>query len=70
MKSIISPENRTSLLDRFHYTSETKNIIENEDLLPVGLLSRLHAAFPQYSGFREKEPFHFSERKHYSGIEG
>lgn len=70
MNSFITPEIRNSLLDRFHYTADIKRIIEKEDLLPLGLLSRLHAAFPQYSSFKETEPFHFNDKKHYSGIEG
>lgn len=58
------------LMDRFHYTDETKEIIRNENLLPTGVLRRLHKTFPQHSGLKEKEEFHFNDKKQYVGIDG
>jgi len=58
------------LMDRFHYSEDTKSIIRNENLLPAGVLKRLHSAFPQHSGFKETEEFHFNDKKQYLGIEG
>ena len=36
-------------------------IIKNENLLPLGLLSRLHASYPQHSGLLDKEAHMFHE---------
>ncbi len=58
------------LMSRFHYTDETKEIIRNENLLPTGVLGRLHKTFPQHSGLKEKEEFHFNDKKQYVGIDG
>ncbi|MCC5878015.1 MAG: hypothetical protein JJU11_17490 [Candidatus Sumerlaeia bacterium] len=45
-------------------------MIEGENLLPAGLLSRLQATYPQHSGLMERRPFLFHGREHYSGIDG
>jgi lysine 2,3-aminomutase len=58
------------MLDRYDYPEETRAIIADEHLLPLGLLSRLQAAYPQYSGLLEEKPFLFTEREQYSGLEG
>ena len=60
-KVLFSQTDVEELMHRFHYSDETKAIIREEDLLPTGVLSRLHATFPQHSGMREKEEFHFNE---------
>lgn len=64
---IISVEN---LMERYHYSDETRKIIENENLLPPGLLNRLHSNYPQYSGFSEEADFIFRDKKQYVGLEG
>ena len=58
------------LMNRFHYSDETKAIIRNENLLPGGVLGRVHSVFPQHSGLKETEEFHFTEKKQFVGIEG
>lgn len=58
------------LMDRYQYSTETKVIIEKENLLPVGLLQRLHSAYPQYSGLSESSKFLFNDKKQYSGLKG
>jgi hypothetical protein len=70
MNQIISPEKRQELIDRYNYSSETKEIIEKEDLLPIGVLTRLQSAYPQHSGIAEKEEFHFTDKPKYSGLKG
>lgn len=66
-----SAQDVEALMDRFQYTDETKEIIRNENLLPKGVLTRLHSAYPQHSGFKETEEFHFTgTKKHYVGLEG
>ena len=65
--------NRTDvfkMLQGFDYSEETVNNIENEGLLPIGLLKRLHNAYPNYSGFfRENDPI-FKGKEYYSGLKG
>jgi lysine 2,3-aminomutase len=58
------------IMDRFHYTDETKQIIKQEELLPLGVLHRLHSAFLNYSGIKEEAEFLFNEKKNYSGLKG
>jgi len=58
------------MMDRNDYSEETREIIASENLLPTGLLSRLHALYPQYSGFLETDPFLFTGRASFSGLEG
>lgn len=58
------------LLDRYRYDDDTRRIIEQENLLPTGLLSRLHATFTQHSGLLESQPFLFDGQNKYSGLKG
>lgn len=69
-KVLFSQSEVEELMTRFHYSEETKAIIRDENLLPAGVLARLHAAFTRHSGLKEKEEFHFNDKKHYSGIKG
>ncbi len=63
-------EDVEELMNRFHYSEETKGIIRNENLLPTGILKRLHTTFPMHSGFSETAEFLFNDKKQYVGIEG
>ena len=58
------------MMERYQYSDDTRLIIEQENLLPTGLLSRLHASFPQHSGLMETKPFLFNEQKKFSGLKG
>ncbi|MBX7246875.1 MAG: hypothetical protein K1X53_15365 [Candidatus Sumerlaeaceae bacterium] len=58
------------MMDRYGYDDETREIIHTENLLPAGLLSRLHATYPRHSGFMETMPFLFQGRTQYTGLEG
>lgn len=58
------------MMDRYLYTDETRTIIANEKLLPMGLLSRLETLYPQHSGLLETSDFLFTEKDHYSGLSG
>ena len=62
MNQLITNEKREVLFERFHYSGETKEIILKEDLLPLGLINRLHSAFPEYSGFKEQASFLFNDK--------
>jgi lysine 2,3-aminomutase len=70
MNLLISTAQKEQLIKRFHYSEETKAIIEKENLLPEGVLNRIQKAYPQHSSLMEKEEFHFNDKKNYSGLEG
>jgi len=59
-----------SMMERYQYSDEIKNIIREENLLPTGVLGRLHASYPQHSGFKETRSFIFNDRSNYTGIKG
>src|SRR5688572_16730103 len=66
----ITPEHIRVMLHRNGYSEETRQIIADENLLPAGLLGRLQATYPQYSGLLENDAFLFTGREHYSGLDG
>ena len=78
-KTITKPKNQKvkfpanyveEMMHRFHYDSNTVSIIEEEGLLPGGLLERLHMAYPQHSGLKEEAEFLFNDKKQYYGLKG
>jgi lysine 2,3-aminomutase len=66
----VSPEQRKAMLDRYGFSAETREIIESENLLPLGVLSRLQATYPQHSGLLETRPFLFNDKAQYSELQG
>jgi lysine 2,3-aminomutase len=66
----VTETDRAILLDRYDFSEETRQIIESENLLPTGLLSRLQATYPHQSGLLETRPFLFNDRAQYSGVMG
>ena len=70
INATIPPSAVKEILDRYGYSPETREIIESENLLPAGLLSRLQATYPQHSGLQETRPFLFNDREQYSGLDG
>lgn len=58
------------LLEQYNFSIETLDIIEKENLLPIGLLNRLHSNYPQYSGLIVTDNFIFTEKKSYIGLNG
>lgn len=58
------------MMDRHRYDNDTRTIIEEENLLPTPLLTRLHNSYPQHSGILEDAEFLFTDKKHYSGLKG
>lgn len=67
---IFTPADYSHMFDRFGFLPETREIIEKENLLPLGLMQRLHRAFPKYSAFKEDIPFMFKDKKQYVGLKG
>ncbi|MDP7591509.1 MAG: hypothetical protein QF552_02205 [Litorilituus sp.] len=56
--------------DIYGYSDEARQIIKDENLLPAGLLSRLHASYPQHSGLLDKEAHMFHDKDQYTGLSG
>lgn len=54
----------------FGYSGEINDVISQENLLPEGLLRRLHSAYPQYSGLGKNEKFLFNDKIQYVGLNG
>jgi L-lysine 2,3-aminomutase len=67
---IVGSADVQAMMDRYRFSEETRKIIENENLLPVGVLSRLQAAYPQHSGLMETKPFLFRVGSNYAGLDG
>lgn len=70
ISSIFTDAKLKSLIARYGYPEETRQIIARENLLPPVLLARLQAIYPQHSGLLETRPFLFNEAEQYSGLEG
>jgi len=67
---VVGPHDVRMMMDRHRYCEDTRKIIETENLLPTGLLSRLHASFQGHSGLLETKPFLFTHRNKYRGLKG
>ncbi len=59
-----------AMLNRYQFSDDARRIVAEEKLLPVGLLSRLQASYPQHSGLMETKPFLFKVGSNYTGLEG
>ncbi|MCF6179570.1 MAG: hypothetical protein L3J63_09320 [Geopsychrobacter sp.] len=59
-----------AMLDRYQFSEDARQILVKEKLLPLGLLSRLQAAYPQHSGLLETKPFLFKVASNYAGLDG
>ncbi len=57
-------------LKRYRVSDETLKNVEQEKLLPPGLIQRLHNNYPKYSGLFLDEEIIFDEKPHYSGLKG
>ena len=58
------------LVARYNFSTETIETIEKEDLLPPGLIKRLHTNYAKYSGFFNSDDAIFTEKIYYSGLKG
>ena len=52
------------------YSAETQEIIVEENLLPTGLIKRLHSAYPATSGLLDTSRDMFTDKAKYKGIDG
>jgi lysine 2,3-aminomutase len=69
-RRIVGKADIAMIMDRYHYSDDTRSVIDKENLLPAGVLSRLHSTFPQHSGILDTREFMFTGKKHYSGKKG
>ncbi|MFO8029988.1 MAG: hypothetical protein R6U28_09015 [Cyclonatronaceae bacterium] len=69
-KRVVDQADIAMIMDRYHYSEDTRSIIQKENLLPAGVLTRLHSSFPQHSGILETKEFMFTGKHHYSGLKG
>jgi len=68
--SDVSAADVADMMDVYHYHDEARQIIKDENLLPIGLLSRLQASYPQHSGLADKEAHMFTDKDQYTGLSG
>lgn len=69
-KLVLEHPDLQDTMDHYEYNGRTKQIVKEENLLPAGLLKRLHNAYPQHSGiFRTSEPI-FKGKHQYAGKKG
>lgn len=52
------------------YPQDVRGIVQAERLLPLGLVNRLHAQYPQHSRLQRTRKFLFEGRDHYTGLKG
>ena len=69
-KRVVDKADIAIIMDRYHYTDDTRSIIEKENLMPAGVLTRLHSTFPGHSGILDTDEFLFTGKQHYSGMKG
>ena len=68
--SDVSEMDINDMMDVYHYSDDVRQTIKDEKLLSPGLLSRLHASYPQHSGLLDKEAHMFDEKDQYTGLSG
>ncbi len=69
-KTCLGQLNITEMILRYRLSGQVKEIIQNENLLPDGVINRLHRSYEKYSAFNEKDDFLFTGKGSYSGLEG
>ena len=58
------------MMERYDFSSETIHNIEEESLIPSGIVKRLHENYPQYSGFFKPGGAIFNGKSQYVGLKG
>ncbi len=69
-KQAFTPADLAGLLVRYGYSAKTRDLISAENLLPLGLLSRLHATYPRQSALAQTGEVLFADHSHYPGLSG
>jgi len=70
LKNLDFNETIKGTLKNYQYSDRTLSLIEKENLLPTGLLKRLHKNYPRYSGIIRNRDIIFDTKKRYSGLKG
>jgi L-lysine 2,3-aminomutase len=68
--SAVKPSDVQAMMERYQFSDDARRVVEAEKLLPVGLLGRLQAVYPQHSGLLETRPFLFKTGENFTGLEG
>ncbi|MDP1622217.1 MAG: hypothetical protein Q8M08_07745 [Bacteroidales bacterium] len=58
------------VIDRYGYNEETQNIFNRENLLPAGVLNRLHSTYSQYTRKWVADDLIFTGKERYEGLKG
>ena len=69
-KRVVGKADIAMIMDRYRYSDDIRSVIDKENLLPAGVLTRLHSSFPQHSGILDTKEFMFTGKQHYSGMKG
>jgi L-lysine 2,3-aminomutase len=71
MEKKVTPVSIEEILESHRYPGEIVEVIKKEDLLPQGLVNRLHGNYPEYSHLIPRTRILFREGKpRYSGLKG
>ncbi len=68
--SAIDQAGLEAIMALHQYPPEVRAIVHSERLLPLGLVNRLHALYPQHSRLQRSRKFLFEGRDHYTGLKG
>ncbi|MFG0313965.1 MAG: hypothetical protein ACF8LL_07250, partial [Phycisphaerales bacterium] len=66
----ITREDIDRMLDHYGCPEGVRRVVERENLLPLGLVNRVHQQYPRQSGLLESRPFLFQGKDQYRGLEG
>ncbi|HOF06773.1 MAG TPA: hypothetical protein PLE59_07045 [Bacteroidales bacterium] len=69
-KILFTETELNNLMNRYHFSEEMIDIVKNENLLPLSLLSRLQTAYPQYSLMKNPNKIDFNEKDRWVGLKG
>ena len=70
MKNTIDHKDIDKLMQSYDFNKENIDTINEEGLLSVGMINRLHSAFPKLTGFGKGSITLFAGKAHYSGLKG
>jgi len=69
-KTVVQFSDIEKMMHKYDFSLESIQTVNKEELLPVGVISRLQNSYPHYSGFLKEEKAIFSDKTHYSGLNG
>lgn len=69
-EKLFKPDYLQIITERYDYSEDVRNIIARENLLPLGLLDRLHSVYSAHSSLADTGSLLFKEQASYSGLSG